>query len=168
MKKELNEIKVDQVIIPGGCTKYVQAPDVCWNKPFKAKVTELYDQWLSDGVHQYTEAGNMKAPSRKKLVEWILEAWSSLSKESIINSFKCCGLNLESDWSEDGRTHFFKKGEPCEPGRELLKSQLSFLLQEDIPNPFASITDSDEEDAAEEINLIDLDGGSDEEDIQIV
>ena len=29
--------------IPGGCTKHVQAPDVSWNKPFRAKVSEEYD-----------------------------------------------------------------------------------------------------------------------------
>ena len=30
--------KVDRVIVPGGCTKYIQAPDVSWNKPFKASL----------------------------------------------------------------------------------------------------------------------------------
>ena len=39
------------VIIPGGCTKYIKVPDVCCNKPFKATMTHLYDQWLSEGVH---------------------------------------------------------------------------------------------------------------------
>ena len=31
------EMNVDSVIIPGGSTKYIQAPDVCQNKPFKPK-----------------------------------------------------------------------------------------------------------------------------------
>ena len=47
VRKDLKEVNADSVIIPGGCTKYIQAPDVCWNKPFKARITELYDQWLS-------------------------------------------------------------------------------------------------------------------------
>ena len=29
----------EELIVPGGCTKYLQAPDVPWNKPFKAKVS---------------------------------------------------------------------------------------------------------------------------------
>ena len=37
ISEELKSKKIQPVIIPGGCTKYVQAPDVCWNKPFKAK-----------------------------------------------------------------------------------------------------------------------------------
>ena len=71
VRKKLKEMNVYSVIIPGGCTKYIQAPDVCWNKPFKARMTELYDQW-------------------------VLEACSQLSKENI-KSFKCCGLKLAND-----------------------------------------------------------------------
>ena len=43
VKNDLKEMNIDSVIIPGGCTKYIQASDVCWKKPFKAKMTELYD-----------------------------------------------------------------------------------------------------------------------------
>ena len=40
VKEELSKIAVDQVIVPGGCTKYIQAPDICGNRPFKMYVTE--------------------------------------------------------------------------------------------------------------------------------
>ena len=40
VRAELVTSKIDTVIIPGDCTKYIQAPDVVWNKPFKVKVTE--------------------------------------------------------------------------------------------------------------------------------
>ena len=56
----LKEINTKSVIVPGGCTKHIQARDVVWNKPFKQKVAELYDEWLSNGVHKFTESGNMK------------------------------------------------------------------------------------------------------------
>ena len=72
--KDLKKMNVDSVIIPGGCTKYIQAPDVFWNKPFKARMTEFYDQWLSEDVHQFTEGGNMELPSRKRIIEWVLDA----------------------------------------------------------------------------------------------
>ena len=42
--ESLKAKKVDLVIVPGGCTKYIQAPDVTWNKPFKASCTEKYDE----------------------------------------------------------------------------------------------------------------------------
>ena len=58
-------MNVDSVIVQDGCTKYIEASDVCFNKPFKARVTELYDQWLSECVHQFTDGENMKPPFRK-------------------------------------------------------------------------------------------------------
>ena len=40
----LNRAKVESLIIPGGCTKFIQAPDVSWNKPMKAEyLREMYD-----------------------------------------------------------------------------------------------------------------------------
>ena len=27
--------KVDRVVVPGGCAKFIQVPDVSWNKPMK-------------------------------------------------------------------------------------------------------------------------------------
>ena len=72
VKEAVKTSNSDLVIVPGGCTKYIQAPDVCWNKPFKEFFGTKYDHWMAEGVHQYTEAGNMKPPARKKIVQWIL------------------------------------------------------------------------------------------------
>ena len=106
--------KIDHVIIPGGCTKFIQAPDVCWNKPFKERCTEKYDMWLeSEGINNLTEEGNLKAPPRRAVLSWIIEAWDELPKQMIISSFKSCAINLSVDGKEDGLIHCFKKGEPC-------------------------------------------------------
>ena len=35
VKRCLAQAQCEQAIVPGGCTKYIQAPDVVWNKPFK-------------------------------------------------------------------------------------------------------------------------------------
>ena len=78
VRKHLKEMNVDSVITPGGSTKYIQASYVCWNKLFKVRMIELYDQGLSEGVHQFIEGGNIKPPSRKKKIEWGLDAWSQL------------------------------------------------------------------------------------------
>ena len=64
VKKLLKQIKTDDVLIPGGCTKYVKAPDVVWNKHFKDHIMESYDEWLASGVHHYTEVGNVKLALR--------------------------------------------------------------------------------------------------------
>ena len=79
VRKDFKEMNVDRVITVGGSSKYIQAPDVCCNKPFKARKTEFYDQWLSKGVNQFTEGENMNSAYRKIIVEWVLDAWSQLS-----------------------------------------------------------------------------------------
>ena len=78
VKLRLKEVNTESVIVPGGCTKHIQAPDVVWNKPFKQKVAELYDEWLSNGVHEFTESGNMKPVPRRLVLDWILTAWKAL------------------------------------------------------------------------------------------
>ena len=141
------------VIIPGGCTKYIRVPDVCWNKPFKARMSKLYDQWLREGFYQFAEGGNMKPLSTKRRIEWGRDAQSQLSKENIIKSFTCCGLNLANDGTEDDFIHCLKKGQPCKAGRQKLDSQLSILVDEsDVVNPFISL--SDERDPNKEMNVI--------------
>lgn len=72
----LKNKKIDLVLIPGGCTRYIQAPDVSWNKPFTQHCAEFYDEWLSTtGLHEETDCGNLKAPPRRKIVQWILKSW---------------------------------------------------------------------------------------------
>ena len=51
----------------------------------------------------------MKPPSRKRKIEWTLDVWSQLSKESIIKLFKCCGLNLANYCTEDVFIHCLKR-----------------------------------------------------------
>ena len=60
VKRQLKDANTRAAYIPGGCTKYIQAPDVMWNAPFKAYIGEYYDEWMANGIHEFTEAGNMK------------------------------------------------------------------------------------------------------------
>ena len=56
VKQELNRGKIDPEIVPRGCKKYIQAPDVSWNKPFKTKVTEKYDEWIRNVYTEFLSA----------------------------------------------------------------------------------------------------------------
>ena len=117
---------------------------------------ESYDEWLASGVHQYTEAGNMKPASRHLVVEWILESWNRLEKNLIIKSFKSCGLNLKTDGSEDHLIHCFKEGQSCANGLDMLKEQQNLLSNAEYlnSNPF-EVTESNTEEANTKNNLID-------------
>ena len=142
VREVLKDFNVDNVIVPGGCTPHIQAPDVSWNKPFKAHVTDEYDKWLCSGIHEYTKSGNMKAPPSRKIVEWILDSWSNLSKELIRKSFKSCALNLSIDGSEDELIHCFKENTASSSGAERQTEALQVIYDESTKgNPFSKPTD---------------------------
>ena len=138
----LTSKKIDHIIVPGGCTKYIQAPDVSWNKPFKSSCTEKYDHWLSTvGIHEETASGNLKTPPRRAILQWILDSWAKMPADVIKKSFTTCTLNLPVDGSGDNNIHCLKEGQPCSSGKPVLKSQLG-ILSEPETNPF-ECTDSD-------------------------
>uniref|UniRef100_A0A914IEK1 Nematode cuticle collagen N-terminal domain-containing protein n=1 Tax=Globodera rostochiensis TaxID=31243 RepID=A0A914IEK1_GLORO len=105
----LKELGVEAAYIPGGCTKFIQAPDVCWNKPFKERIRHYYSLWITNGDRQeYTAAGNPKAPALEVVLDWVDRSWQELSKEMIIKSFEVCGLATTSDGYGDDRINCFK------------------------------------------------------------
>ena len=56
-----------------GCTMYIQAPDVFWNKHIESGTVEFNDEYLAQGVHQYSRAGNLKVFPRRLVVTWVLQ-----------------------------------------------------------------------------------------------
>ena len=122
VKRKLNMSKTELLIVPGGFTKYIQAPDLVWNKAFKAKIQEFYHDWLANRVHEYTTAGNMKPVPLRKIVQWVLQAWGSLSKEMIINSMKSYALGLAVDGSKDDKISCFHEGKKTSDGRKRLEN----------------------------------------------
>lgn len=161
--QSLHSRKVDVVIVPGGCTKYIQAPDVLWNKPFKAACTEKYDNWMGEvGIHCETPAGNLKSPPRRTIIPVILQSWSELSRDLIKKSFPACALNLPTDGSQDEKIVCFREGQPCCAGNEMLKAQASVLLEPD-KDPFTLITESDTEEANDPYQVVDEDDSGDDD-----
>ena len=129
--------------------------------------TEKYEQWpAKEGIHNETVEVNLKAPPRKRTVQWVSESWASLLAEVIKESFKSCGLKINVDGSEHDAIHCFKEWQPCAAGRQMLKSQMEVLKDlEDETNPFLlsiSVTDSDIEEAGNEIFVLDKDETEDE------
>ena len=65
VEKALRDCKVDSLVILGGCTKYVEASDVSWNKPFKIMMTELYNNWLTQGNLRILNLWQSERPIKK-------------------------------------------------------------------------------------------------------
>jgi hypothetical protein len=120
-KTKLRNMKVDAAVVPGGCTPYIQAPDVSWNKPFKDKLKELYDDFLENGEKRLTRNGNPAPPSLDIVCSWIDLAWKQISSDIIVKSFKICSITTNIDGSEDDLIECFKDNKPNSSGREILR-----------------------------------------------
>lgn len=76
---------------------------------------------MASEVPSFTAAGNIRAPARREIVQWILAAWDGLDKTMIVNSFKSSTLTVAVDGSEDGHINCFKENQPCRAGLQRLK-----------------------------------------------
>ncbi len=136
-------------VVPGGCTGLIQAPDVSWNKPFKEKMRQLYEEWLHS-TEEETAAGNLRPPSLEQQCQWILEAWSTVSSETIQHSFHICALNLPVDGSLDGRIKCIQNNAPCASAREEMLERLTKIRQGHLePAPLNRNGLEEEEDEVE-------------------
>ena len=99
---------------------------------------ERYNEWMAEGSQEYTVQGNLKAPPRRKIIEWILEAWKNVRIDVIKSSFKSCAFNIATDGSEDELIHCFKENQPCSADLQHLKAMANTIddVRED---PFVSL-----------------------------
>ena len=132
-KHSLKTFEADQAVIPGGCTGSIQAPDVCWNKPFKDSYAKSYNDWYEAGKQEFTAAGNPKTAFLEVIVSWTIKAWDSISSDIIVNSFKVCGLKNNLDRSTDEQIFIFKDKKWCAGCLN------QFLDQLDSKNPAVNI-----------------------------
>ena len=134
-KAVLKDLRIDQAVVPGGCTKYVQAPDVCWNQPFKAAIGKLHEDWMVSGVKEYTRGGNPRPPPMDVYLQWVVDAWASISNDLIKDSFKACGITVNLDGSEDEMIHCFKPHGPIPEGFALLKEKETQQPEDTVQTP---------------------------------
>eukprot|EP00731_Ephydatia_muelleri_P026312 Em0018g412a len=77
--------------------------DVSINRPFKQAMREIWVTWFS----KHTIHGNLTQPTRQDAIDWVSAAWNSIKSETIVESFKCCGITASVDGSDD--TKMFRR-----------------------------------------------------------
>lgn len=69
VKRQIQNLKTDLVIIPGGMTSQLQVLDVVVNKPFKDKLRSCYTNWMLEADHALTPTGKIRKPSVPLLLQ---------------------------------------------------------------------------------------------------
>ena len=155
-RAEATHLRLNTAIIPGGCTKFIQAPDVVWNACFKSNMRRQYDTWIAEpDCHEFTCGGNMKAPSRSLVCEWVKASWAAVSLEMVKDSFLSCAITTSTNGSDDEKIHCFKQGQPCAAGRALLEEETKKLLAQEEPVDDRDLFASDEDDEENEVTIHD-------------
>ena len=94
-------MNTDLAVIPGGLTSVLQPLDICLNKPFKEKMRQKWNEWITSGAGKTTNAGNLSKPDLNVVVSWVREAWDEIPCDIAKKSFLKCGITNQMDGSED-------------------------------------------------------------------
>uniref|UniRef100_A0A8C3U480 HTH CENPB-type domain-containing protein n=1 Tax=Catharus ustulatus TaxID=91951 RepID=A0A8C3U480_CATUS len=87
MKEIVKKKNSELAVIPGGLTKELQPLDVGIICSFKAKVRLLWEKWMMEGEHSYTNTGRLRRASYATVCQWILDAWGEVTATTIIRGF---------------------------------------------------------------------------------
>ena len=77
----IQEMGVEVIHIPGGCTSLCQPVDVGFNKPFKDRIRWLWMDWM---IKEGLNSGTTTAPTRQRVAEWIDEVLTEMASETTI------------------------------------------------------------------------------------
>ena len=104
---EFRTQRIHKAVIPGGCTSILQPLDVSLNKPFKAILRSLWQQYILEETEKAEASSarpqNLPAPSRQHLVDWIAHAMMLMDTKHtcVVKSFYVTGIsNANGTWEE--------------------------------------------------------------------
>jgi len=99
-KRLATKLKTRLAVIPGGLTSQLQPLNVSVNKPFKGFMHEEWAKWTEAPTHHVKPAGRVKRPI-SNVSEWVKNSWQRVKSETIVKTFKKCGISNALDGSED-------------------------------------------------------------------
>jgi hypothetical protein len=81
----IEDIGVEVVIIPGGCTSLVQPVDIGFNRPYKKRMRELWEEWMMDEMAAKNPIG---PPTRQHIAQWSHDAMQDMPRQFVINAWR--------------------------------------------------------------------------------
>jgi hypothetical protein len=87
---------------------------------------------MMGGIDKYNKTGQMKRPSYKDIVAWIVESWAAVNENCVRNGFiKARGDEVVSDDSDYVHDDTFSEMEAEEIAKEILNTIDSFNVESD-------------------------------------
>src|ERR1043166_8333095 len=60
-----------------------------------------YNEWMMEEIKELTPTGKLKRPSYETVANWVKDSWNAVDVNLLRRSFKCCGISINRDGSED-------------------------------------------------------------------
>ena len=72
VSEELEKVKSDIAVIPGGCTSKIQPLDVCINRPFKDSLRKSWVDYMYAHAPSGATLATIPKPSKQQVVDWVV------------------------------------------------------------------------------------------------
>ena len=98
--RSVNDVGTDVAIIPGGYTCVLQPCDVGINKPLKDQIRTSYTNWAAIQMMGLPPGTNVPVPDRLNIVAWLVDAWNTVTKDTIQATFRKIGFGMNSQLND--------------------------------------------------------------------
>ncbi|KAH7713970.1 Protein W02H5.4 [Aphelenchoides avenae] len=92
-----------------------------FNRNNDGQPNKLKNEWMLEGGHQTTTAGNPRPPPPETYLQWVLDAWEAVKEDVML------------DGSEDARIHCLKEGNGMPDGVASLVRARQEAQAKDLP-----------------------------------
>ena len=96
----IQEMGVEVIHIPGGCTCLCQPVDIGFNKPFKVQMRNEWTAWMLFEGLLNGENGKTIAPSRLQITQWVTSVYAHMMTASM-EIIKNAWLKSGFEWFKD-------------------------------------------------------------------
>ena len=89
----LGDCGTDLEFIVGGYTSKLQVLDVGINRPFKAQCGKEFEKFIQNNPPDPVTK-KQKKPHRKDVAAWVVESWSAIREDTILNTWRRIGISV--------------------------------------------------------------------------
>ena len=93
VKNHCRARKIELIVIPGGCTPYLQVGDIGVFRELKDRLSTTITAWKESDEVEYSRNGNPKPPDSSVVQSWFRDAWRATNLTNISNSIASAGFS---------------------------------------------------------------------------
>jgi hypothetical protein len=97
----IQEMGVEVIHIPGGCTCLCQPVDIGFNKPFKTEMRREWTTWMLFEGLSNGENGATIAPSRLQISQWVSSVYTHMTTATSADIIKNAWLKTGFEWFKE-------------------------------------------------------------------